>query len=148
MRTRFFVCMALVLAPSLPAQRAMTSADYARAERWMSYNVNPLITGGVVRPNWLPDDRLWWRNTTSTGSELVLLEPATALRKRCDTVPDRCGLPADSAGGGGRGGRGGGRGAAGRAPDTMSPDGQYGAFIRDWNLWVRDTHTGQETQLT
>ncbi|HKW87311.1 MAG TPA: DPP IV N-terminal domain-containing protein [Candidatus Acidoferrales bacterium] len=40
----------------------------------------------------------------------------------------------------------GGRGPA-RNP-ALSPDGKHLAFIRDWNLWVRDTATGQETQLT
>jgi Tol biopolymer transport system component len=30
----------------------------------------------------------------------------------------------------------------------MSPDGKHAAFIRDWNLWVRDVATGQEKQLT
>jgi dipeptidyl-peptidase-4 len=29
-----------------------------------------------------------------------------------------------------------------------SPDGKYAAFIRDFNLWVRETETGAETQLT
>ena len=29
-----------------------------------------------------------------------------------------------------------------------SPDGRLAAFIRDWNLWVRDTATGVETPLT
>jgi dipeptidyl aminopeptidase/acylaminoacyl peptidase len=31
---------------------------------------------------------------------------------------------------------------------VLSPDGQYAAFIRDFNLWVRETETGTETQLT
>ena len=30
----------------------------------------------------------------------------------------------------------------------MSPDGKYAAFIKDYNLWVRDVTTGTETQLT
>ncbi len=30
----------------------------------------------------------------------------------------------------------------------VSPDGQKAAFIRDWNLWVRDLSSGKETQLT
>jgi dipeptidyl aminopeptidase/acylaminoacyl peptidase len=30
----------------------------------------------------------------------------------------------------------------------ISPDGKHGAFIRDNNLWVRDSGTGHETQLT
>ena len=33
-------------------------------------------------------------------------------------------------------------------PVTLSPDRKLGAFVRDWNLWIRDTATGQETQLT
>jgi dipeptidyl aminopeptidase/acylaminoacyl peptidase len=49
-------------------------------------------------------------------------------------------------GAGGRGGGGGGRGGAGNA--VLSPDGKRAAFIRDWNLWVRDVATGQERQLT
>jgi dipeptidyl-peptidase-4 len=30
----------------------------------------------------------------------------------------------------------------------MSPDGTRAVFIRDWNLWVRETATGKETPLT
>jgi len=33
-------------------------------------------------------------------------------------------------------------------PMTLSPNRKLGAFIRDWNLWVRDLATGAETQLT
>ena len=29
-----------------------------------------------------------------------------------------------------------------------SPDGKYAAYIKDWNLWVRDMNTGQDKQLT
>ena len=36
----------------------------------------------------------------------------------------------------------------GHEPGTLSPNGQLLAFVRDWNLWVRDTATGRETQLT
>ena len=50
-----------------------------------------------------------------------------------DTSPER---PAPS-----RFGRGG-------PPEVASPDGKRIAFIRDWNLWVRDAASGQETQLT
>ena len=34
------------------------------------------------------------------------------------------------------------------APLEISPDRKLGAFIRDWNLWVRNLATGAETQLT
>jgi dipeptidyl aminopeptidase/acylaminoacyl peptidase len=52
-------------------------------------------------------------------------------------------------------GRGGGRGRGGigptsstGAPLSLSPDGKRGAFVRDWNLWVRDIASGQEKALT
>ncbi|HWS78848.1 MAG TPA: DPP IV N-terminal domain-containing protein, partial [Thermomonas sp.] len=37
---------------------------------------------------------------------------------------------------------------AGPEPGAASPDGSREAFIRDWNLWLREVATGQETQLT
>jgi len=40
----------------------------------------------------------------------------------------------------GRGGRG--------STQVLSPDGTKAAFIKDYNLWVRDVKTKQETQLT
>jgi dipeptidyl-peptidase 4 len=30
----------------------------------------------------------------------------------------------------------------------LSPDGRYAAYIKDWNLWVRDTTTGADKPLT
>ncbi len=32
--------------------------------------------------------------------------------------------------------------------ESLSPDRKRAAFIRDWNLWMRDVATGKETQLT
>jgi dipeptidyl-peptidase-4 len=32
--------------------------------------------------------------------------------------------------------------------EVLSPDGKRAAFIRDWNLWMRDVASGRETQLT
>ena len=36
----------------------------------------------------------------------------------------------------------------GPAGAVLSPDGKRAAFVRDWNLWVRDVRTGAERQLT
>src|SRR5690348_5249476 len=33
-------------------------------------------------------------------------------------------------------------------PEELSPDGKHAAFIREYNLWVRDVASGKETQLT
>ena len=35
-----------------------------------------------------------------------------------------------------------------RPGEVLSPDGNKAAFIRDWNLWLRNTSTGRESQLT
>ena len=80
-----------------------------------------------------------------------------ARRWMCDVAGNTCrdvgqARGARAGGDGGRGGRAGGvgnaAGRAGGAPVTVSPDGRRGAFIREWNLWVRDMESGQEKQLT
>src|SRR5262245_35435253 len=119
------------------AARVFTADDYRRAERFMGYNTNPLVLHGEVRPTWVSDDRFWYRTTTGKGPETFLVDATTGSKSPCD-------LPACKAPG--AGGRGGGRGAA--RTDAPSPDGKKTAFIRDWNLWVRDVTSGKETQLT
>ena len=46
----------------LPAQRAYTAQDYAQAERWMGYNVNPLVDHTVTDVKYLPDGRVFFRD--------------------------------------------------------------------------------------
>lgn len=180
----------LAAAPAVRAQRALTTADYDRAVKMLSFNVDPLVVGGRVFATWLPDDRFYYRNTTLQGSEWLLVDPAKKTqrplfdasavaqalgragagtfdakdipaeraelasdgktvvlaigRKRwqCDVAGHACEadtkpeLPQA------------GRFARGGPPESVSPDGKRVAFIRNWNLWVRDVATGQETQLT
>jgi dipeptidyl-peptidase-4 len=71
----------------------------------------------------------------------------TAQRRRwkCDVIAYQCAADNVAAPGGQRppfGGRG------GAPPEVTSPDKNRAAFIRDYNLWVRDAATGKETQLT
>ena len=133
--------------------RTVTAADYDRAVTFLGPAVTPLVVGGSVNANWLPGERFWYQNTTATGTETVLVDPAKHTRVVCDAARSNCpGVPnAADAAASGRGGRGGGRGGGGRggAGNTVvSPDGKRAAFIRDWNLWVRDIATQQEKQLT
>jgi dipeptidyl-peptidase 4 len=117
--------------------QALTAADYARAEKFLSYNATPLVLHSGVHATWLPDDRFWYRTTTEKGSEAVLIDPATGARSACDLA--ECAEH-----------EGEGRGGRGNAPLSYarSPDGMQEAFIRDWNLWVRDVATGKEAALT
>jgi len=39
-------------------------------------------------------------------------------------------------------------GTSGTPPLSTSPDGTKAIFICDWNLWVKDSATGEERQLT
>ncbi len=154
------------------------AVDYARAEKFMTYNTAPLVLRAGVRPNWLPDERFWYRVTTAEGSEFVLVDPARGTRS---PAFDHAKLAASlSAAANGKydanhlpfteidlddakvsffvAGRrwtcaiDGGQCDTSSAPPTstgvLSPDKKKSAFIRDFNLWVRDVATGQELQLT
>jgi dipeptidyl aminopeptidase/acylaminoacyl peptidase len=183
-------------ASGLAQGRQLTNDDYATAEKFMAYNVNPLVYHGVSRPTWMEDGRFWYRDNGPDGTAFLLVDPAkgtkgpafdqtklaaaltaaTNGRMRADahhlviseiafsdgdkTVEVgngsrkfRCDLsgagvcteviaagvkPADAAQPGGRT----------RGGTDVSPDKTKAAFIRDWNLWVRDVATGKETQLT
>jgi len=63
-------------------------------------------------------------------------------RWKCDLTAGKCTAEASAP----AAGQGGGRGGAGNS--LLSPDKKRAAFIRDFNLWVRDVATGKETQLT
>ncbi|HYL93463.1 MAG TPA: DPP IV N-terminal domain-containing protein [Alphaproteobacteria bacterium] len=168
-------------------RRVLTSADYARAEKFLGYNTNPLVLHSV-RPAWLPDGRLLYRNTGAEGSEFVVFDPvklsrepafdhvkmAAALsaaagktydrwrlpfemfefaadgqsisfsvgprRFNCDVKGSACAETKPVTAGAGR------RGA--QRAEVLSPDKKRAAFLRDFNLWVRDVASGKETQLT
>ena len=63
------------------APRSLTAADYAQAEKFMPYNVMPLVLRANVRPTWLPGDRFWYRNAIENeGSEFILVDPKRETR--------------------------------------------------------------------
>ncbi len=83
MRRFLPLLLALTAAPVLAqSPRALTAADYARAERLMTYNTAQLVSGGAVSPTWLPDDQFWYRNATREGFEFVLVDPVRKTRER------------------------------------------------------------------
>ena len=158
-RPLFFAAATLVVAlpgaaPVLSAQAPrVTAADYDRAAAQLAPSLTDLVVGGAVQANWLPDDRMWYR-TTGANAQLILINPVAKTRTVCDATRSNCaGVPANTdAAGGGRGGRGGGGGGGGGRGGVngavLSPDGKRAAYIKDYNLWVRDVAGGQERQLT
>ena len=142
---RLFLAITISVAIAVPIggqERAITADDYARAEKFLSVHTAPLVLRSGVRPTWLEDGRFWYRVTTEKGSEAFVVDPVKGTKENCD-------LPACRATA--SGGRGGGRGgaAAGQAAnEILSPDGKRAAFVRNFNLWVRDVATKKEVQLT
>jgi dipeptidyl aminopeptidase/acylaminoacyl peptidase len=135
------LCLVFVAATgALGQSKALTAADYARAEKMLGYGTAPYIDRAPGRPVFLPDGRFWYRVLTATGVEYVAVNPADGSKK---TGADLASLGITPNGGGGGGGRRGGGGGG-----AVSPDGKYSAFIKDWNLWVREIATGKDIQLT
>lgn len=186
------ICCTTVLAQQA---REYTSQDYAAAEKFMNYNVNPLAYKGVVRAQWLGDGRFWFREADEHETRYVLIDPAKGTRTsafdqeklatalnaasngavkdeprhltvsefaltdgdrtleltvsgtsyecKLGTNSDSCKRVLQDD-------------ADEKSPDygkkhpplAISPDKKLGAFVRDWNLWVRDLATGTEAQLT
>src|SRR3989442_10397046 len=62
------------------APLSVSASDYARAEKWMGYNTNPLVFRTGVRPNWQGDGRFWYRVTTPEGSEFIVVDTATGTK--------------------------------------------------------------------
>lgn len=137
MRKQLLILIAIFpLCVAFSQQRVLTAEDYARAEKFLPQNVSRLVVGGSVTPKWLPDERFWYRNETLKGVEYVLIDPVKRTRSPYSPSPsDTASVPQQV--GRGRG-----------APTVKSPDGKWEAFIRNWNLWVREVASGNEKQLT
>jgi len=185
----------LCVTASAQQPRQYTNDDYAAAEKFMPYVMNPLAWKGQVKAQSLDDGRFWYKSVDDTGISFILLDPAKGTRNpafdqqklatalsaassgaikadarhllvselsladndrtlnikafgaefRCDmsATPATCkreGSADDGAPGPAR--------HSAQPPLNLSPNKKLGAFIRDWNLWVKDLATGAETQLT
>jgi dipeptidyl aminopeptidase/acylaminoacyl peptidase len=83
-RTVLAALFAGVVGATVGAQQrpVLTAGDYARAERFLTAAVTPLVVGGTVTATWLPDDRLWYRNAIAGGGEFIVVDPAKKTRAR------------------------------------------------------------------
>lgn len=198
MRKYVYTAVAIAFTMTAHAQNAaLTAKDYERAEKFMSYNTEPFIDAGTVRPNWLPNDRFWYLSATAQQNTFMLVDPvkktrtpafdhqklANALSGATGNKYEAIKLPFQtiqfSADGksvsfivGGKkwkydlqaatigaddsasptpetqGRAGAPNRGSGGGNEVISPDGKKAVFIKDWNLWLRDLTTNQQTQLT
>jgi dipeptidyl-peptidase-4 len=139
MRIRLSVLVFLFLI-SYPAygqkRKTLTAADYDHAVSMLGSNTSKLIDNDI-RPQWLPDGRLWYRSVTEDQVQFKLFNPANGEKITADTreelfkkahakTAERISIP----------------------NAVLSPDGSFAAFIRDWNLWISEVATGKEKALT
>ena len=173
---------ALLATPAAAAAQTQTVStdDYARAERLVGYNANPLVDHLVTAVTWLDDTHFWYRDHDTAGDHFLQMDAssgksspsfgtvqlaaalATASGKpvdatklplsdyrllddggfeltvagkhyRCDPLFKACVVAVAK---------------GGKEPGVLSPDKRSEAFIREWNLWLRDVASGKETQLT
>ena len=153
--------------------RQYTKEDYARAEKFMGYNVASLAATGVVHANWLPDGRFWYREYGADGWDFVVVDPAAKTKTAAfDHAKVAAAVKEDArhlgitdlsfegknalvVTSGKRRFRcdltGAGVCTSVKMPGptmSISPDKTKAAFIRDFNLWVEDLATGVEKALT
>ena len=114
---------------------AVTAQDYDRAVKMLSFSTNPLVDRAGVRPTWLPDGRFWYQVLTPTGKEFVLVNPADGSRIVKSNM-NELGIPTQA------------NNQSRNRNEIISPDGKKAAYIKDWNLWMRDIASKKEIQLT
>ncbi len=167
------------------SQDSLSTKDYAHAESFLRYTTQQYIDNGLVNAHWFNDDKFWYRNLTSQGSEFILVNAAKGKRTvafdqqklatalstvtgktyRAFALPfqninystdektvsfniknkkwkvdlSSYNITADT-------------GTSSKkninANEVLSPDSSKSAFIKDYNLWIRNTETNQLTQLT
>ena len=137
---KYFIALAITGFAGLAAtaqsdKKVLTTADYEQATKALGFNTSKLVYRYNVNPTWLPDGKFWYSVNVEAGKEFVLINPADGSRK---TGADKKSILPDDKPAQRRGGQ----------PESLSPDGKKAAFIKDWNLWVRDMDTKKETQLT
>ncbi|HTB26442.1 MAG TPA: hypothetical protein VK711_13800, partial [Puia sp.] len=108
---------------------SLTANDCSRAEHFLRYYTQPYIDNGEVNPVWLPGDKFWYRNLNPKGSEIIVVDaiqgtvtPSAGQQKNGDAVLNRREF---------------------NKKTLISPDSSKEAFIKDYNLWVKDLKTGK-----
>jgi dipeptidyl aminopeptidase/acylaminoacyl peptidase len=154
------------------------SEDYAQAERFTTYNATPLVDHAVSTVNWVDGTHFWYRDHDAGGDHYLRVdastgkaEPAFDQAKLAAALGKASGKPVDAnklmltdftqLDDGRLDVKKGGKHYVcdltradsctvkqEKEPGVLSPDKRSEAFIRNWNLWVRDVATGKETQLT
>ena len=116
--------------------KTFTDTDYKHAAEMLYNNVSKLINNDI-RPEWLPDGKLWYRSMTENHVEYKLFNPADGKIETASSSKELFAKVSFNP-----------EAAKGSPNEVLSPDGKYAAYIRDWNLWIKEISTGKEKALT
>jgi dipeptidyl-peptidase 4 len=87
MNARSALCLTLLAFPSaLVAQRIYTAQDYAQAERWMSYNVNPLVDHTISDVKYLSDGRVFFRDPAAGAVDYRIADTSGKISLAFDST--------------------------------------------------------------
>ena len=118
--------------------KEVTTADYEQATKFLGFNTRELVYHENVRPTWIEDGKFWYSVNTKDGDLYVLVDPKTGKKKSDKSLKSLLDKNSEKE-------------ASKNSTsfnEVVSPDGKKAAFIRDWNLWVKDLDSNKETQLT
>lgn len=110
----------------------ITKEDYQRVEKTLRQFTNKLLDLASVRPTWINDSEFIYSDTQDGQQKHFRVNARkNKIKEITSDVAQSLKKP---------GGRMGG--------NSVSPDGQKAAFIRDNNLWIKDLGANEEKQLT
>ncbi len=99
-------------------------------------NTSKLVDNGI-QPQWSADGRVWYRSLTENQSKFIVFNPADGKKSVLNTRKELLEtLKINS------------NNNKGSEREVASPDGKYSAFIRDWNLWIKEVAIGTEKMVT
>ncbi len=117
--------------------KALTAQDYQRAADMLSSQTGKYVDNDI-RPRWTSDGRVTYTSQVNTTTTHKLFEPITKKVVTATSFEDlqkKATLPSEED-------------KPYNRNEVTSPDGKHVAFIRDWNLWIREIATGEEKALT
>ncbi len=173
----YLITITLVVV-SCNTEEILTEADYRRAESFLADKTEGLVDGLIAEQYWQVDDQLIYTETFESGTRYMLADPssgeknevfdhqqlAQSLSEAIDATLDAYDLQISEL-----------RLNEGKLTyqfgqesfttdlnnyetqrtglvvlesESLSPDGNKAAYIKDHNLWIRDTQTGRNTQVT
>ncbi len=137
MKKCYLATWLLIFAISANAQtpKVFTADDYNRATNMLLPNATKYVDN-AIQPQWLPDGRLWYRLLSANESKYVLYNPVDGKKNSFNSRKELMEGIVES------------RQPKVLSKEILSPDAKKVAFIRNWNLWIKDLSTGKETALT